>query len=373
MTDLATIDVYQREAQSLLDALKSRQADAQWRFKWEHPRFRGKTVDAVEAASLELPDAQLVVARQHGFEDWPHLVRFTGALRNDEHVARFEAAVDAVVSGDLDALRAMLREHPELLRARSARRHHATLLHYVAANGVEGERQKTPKNAVEIARTLLDAGADVDALADMYDEKCTTLSLLVSSSPPAEAGLQIGLLEALLDHGAEPVGPGSKWQSALMTALAFGFLPAAHALARRGAPADTLAAAAGLGRVQETARLLPGADAESRHVALSLAAQLGHVAVVQLLLGAGVDPNRYNLEGFHAHATPLHQAVAGNHADVVQVLVERGARLDVRDTIYRGTPLDWADHLGRTEIAEYLRATGQARSGTRPSSTARGS
>ena len=44
----------------------------------------------------------------------------------------------------------------------------ATLLHYVAANGVEGYRQLTPPNAVAIADALLDAGADVDALADMY-------------------------------------------------------------------------------------------------------------------------------------------------------------------------------------------------------------
>ena len=43
------------------------------------------------------------------------------------------------------------------------------------------------------------------------------------------------------------------------------------------------------------------------------------------------------------------------HADVVRLLVERGARLDMRDTIYDGTPLDWAVYGGRTEIAEFLR------------------
>jgi hypothetical protein len=57
----------------------------------------------------------------------------------------------------------------------------ANLLHYVAANGVEGGRQKTLANAVEVAvaKTLLDAGAEVDALADMYDAKCTTMSILL--------------------------------------------------------------------------------------------------------------------------------------------------------------------------------------------------
>src|SRR5205807_10347183 len=102
------------------------------------------------------------------------------------------------VSGDVPSLSAMLRGDPTLVRARSTRRHHATLLHYVAANGVEGGRQKTPANAVEVANLLLDAGADVDALADMYDAKCTTMSMLVSSCHPAKAGLQAALAEPLL-------------------------------------------------------------------------------------------------------------------------------------------------------------------------------
>src|SRR5258706_16467940 len=81
----------------------------------------------------------------------------------------FEAAVEAIIHGDLDALKALLGAHPELVRSRSMLPHRATLLHYIAANGVEGDRQKTPANAVEIALALLKAGAEVDALADMYD------------------------------------------------------------------------------------------------------------------------------------------------------------------------------------------------------------
>src|SRR5438045_4131677 len=69
-----------------------------------------------------------------------------------------------VVSGDTTTLRQMLQQDPELVQAHSTRKHHATLLHYIAANGVEGARQKTPQNAVEVAKILLDAGAAVDAL-----------------------------------------------------------------------------------------------------------------------------------------------------------------------------------------------------------------
>jgi hypothetical protein len=143
-----------------------------------------------------------------------------------------------------------------------------------------------------------------------------------------------------------------------MTALAFGYLGTAEALARRGAPLNNLAVVAGLGRAAETARMLPGSDGPSRHRALALAAQHGHAEVVQLLLDAGEDPNRYNPDGFHAHSTPLHQAVCAGQLEVVKLLVKRGARLDIRDTIHQGTALGWAIHCEKPAIVEYLRVHG---------------
>jgi len=361
--DIRTVADYERQAETLLSALKSGDNDAAWRFKWEHPRFGGKTVDEVNAATpdLDLDDARLVVAQQQSFETWADLVAFVDAVVKPGPVATFETAVEAVVSGDLATLQALLREQPDLVRARSSRRHHATLLHYTAANGVEGDRQKTPPKAVAITKALLDAGAEADALADMYDHKCTTMSMLVSSAHPADAGLQGALAETLLDHGAAlDDGPGSNWQSAIVTALAFGYLDTAKVLARRGARVDFVAAA-GLGRLDEATRLLPQADARSRHAGLAVAAQHGHADVVRLLLDAGEDPSRYNPDGFHSHSTPLHQAVWADHLPVVTLLVERGARLDVRDSVYKATPLGWAIYGERTRIADYLRERGAPR------------
>jgi hypothetical protein len=68
----------------------------------------------------------------------------------------------------LTLLPKLLHEHPDLIPPHSARRHQATLLHYVSANGIEGHRQKTPHNIVHIADFLLCAGADVNAIADVY-------------------------------------------------------------------------------------------------------------------------------------------------------------------------------------------------------------
>ena len=43
----------------------------------------------------------------------------------------FEAAADAVVGGDAEVLRGLLRDEPALIQCRSTREHGATLLHYV--------------------------------------------------------------------------------------------------------------------------------------------------------------------------------------------------------------------------------------------------
>jgi ankyrin repeat protein len=140
-----------------------------------------------------------------------------------------------------------------------------------------------------------------------------------------------------------------------MTALVFGYKDAAEALARRGARVSTLAAFAGLGRREDVVRLFPTASNDDRHRAFALSAQLGQVEIVRFLLDAGEDPNRYNPDGFHSHATPLHHAASAGHYETVRLLVERGARLDTRDTVWDGTPLGWAEYGGRTEIADYLR------------------
>jgi ankyrin repeat protein len=88
---------------------------------------------------------------------------------------------------------------------------------------------------------------------------------------------------------------------------------------------------------------------------------MGHAEIVRLLLDAGEDPNRYNPDGNHGHSTPLHQAAFAGHEGVVRLLVERGARLDIRDTVWHGTPLGWALHSGKPKplaIAAYLREHG---------------
>jgi hypothetical protein len=367
---------YADQAEALLVAFAAGEKEAAELVHRRHPRFLDERIkwlpkrmseDEVRASPFDMDDARLTVARTYDFADWQSLANHVDAVTaRGSPTAQFEAAVEAVIGGDVGLLVEELRSNPGLARARSTRVtcfdpavHRATLLHYLAANGVEGYRQKSPSNAVEVATTLLEAGADPNALAGMYGGESATMPMLVSSTPPAEAGVQIGLIDTLVDYGAaiEPRGMGT-WTSPLMTALAFGFTEAARALVRHGASADTVAASAGLGDRDAVARLLPEAAPVERQRALSLAAQPAHADIVALLLDAGEDPDRYNPEGNHPHSTPLHQAVWMDNDDVVRLLVERGARLDIRDTIYQATPLGWASHGGKAVIADYLRAHG---------------
>jgi ankyrin repeat protein len=184
------------------------------------------------------------------------------------------------------------------------------------------------------------------------------MSMLVSSSHPAAAGLQAALANLLLDRGAQLRAPGTAWQSAVRTALTFGFLDTARALAARAGRGDDLVEAAGLGSEDEVRRLLPSSSVEERHAGLALAAQHGHARIVARLVDAGENPDRFNPDGLHAHATPLHHAALGGHLEAVRALVERGARLDIRDTIYHATPLGWAEHGGHGAVAGYLRERG---------------
>jgi ankyrin repeat protein len=304
-------------------------------------------------AIVSLADAQLFLARLHDFTSWSRFAAHLDALaREDSRDSVFERAADAVVAGDVALLREMLRSDPTLISARSARDHNATLLHYIAANGHEGWRQKTPPNAVDVARLLLDAGAQPDALAYMYGGDATTMDMLVSSVHPHAAGVQVPLVDALVDSGAAVNGVEDNG-SPLMTALRFHYPLAAEALARRGARVDNVITAAALGRTDlvdafvvdgstlrpdiplATVRWprLPRDPRVHLGYALTWAATWGKRDVVELMLRKGVDPG-----GKDDDATALHFAAAYGHMDIVRLLLHYGASLETRNS-YDGTVL----------------------------------
>jgi len=348
-----SLDHLKYQAKDLLRERTARSAGVAQRTREFHPRF-GRATDAeIFDSQFSLTDAQLTVAREYGFPSWARLKRHIEKptlsdrldLPRQQRIedATFRRAVELLDTGEVAGLRAHLNQHPKLVQQHVVFEggnyfRDPTLLEFVAENPVR--HGTLPANIVEVTKVILEDGPSQSA----RDE---TLMLVSTGSVARECRLQLPLIDLLCQYGADANG-------ALHAAALHGEFEAVNTLIERGARID-LPVAAALGRVEDARRLLADAGSGERHLAISLAADFGHVEIVRLLLDAGEDPNRYNPLGGHSHTTPLHQAAGAGHEEVVRLLVERGARLDLKDVLWRATPADWAKHAGKTEIEEYLR------------------
>ncbi|HMO25906.1 MAG TPA: ankyrin repeat domain-containing protein, partial [Tepidisphaeraceae bacterium] len=175
-----------------------------------------------------------------------------------------------------------------------------------------------------------------------------TLELVMTSEPARAQGLQLQLMRLLLARGAA-VQP-----RAIQMTLGHAIHEPVVMLIDEGHLPLTASSAAGLGRLDDLVRLLPDVDPAELHAALSLAVINRQVECAARCLDAGADANAFLI--VHAHSTPLHQAAINADVPMLQLLLARGARLDIRDTLWHGTPLDWARHGGHSQIAEMLTA-----------------
>src|SRR5262245_27795373 len=152
-----SVEQYRKRAKALVAAAHSSDPDAvrSWSRHWLEALVKllgepftpfvassiDRAIDHIEqrvrkiGAAFSLADAQYLLADAHGFVNWSAFVSHVEDMTADARTDPFEAAADAVVGGDLAKLESLVRAHPELVHARSARVHHVTLLHYVAANG----------------------------------------------------------------------------------------------------------------------------------------------------------------------------------------------------------------------------------------------
>jgi len=281
--------------------------------------------------------------------------------------AKFHPAIAAIKTGDIDALRALLRQDPSLATARSSRSH-PTLLQCLALDAVDAP------NKVEIAQVLINAGAEING--------------------PLGAAASIGNVEIaalLLDCGAAINGVGS-W-SPLEEALYWKNQGVIDLLLARGASVHNLRMAAGLGRTdliesffQGDGTLKPEAGKinwpfgepqksnlnrkikeelqgkidswsnDSRDIinnAFVYACMHNHIDAARLLLQKGAQIDAVP-PGFDYSGTGLHYAALNGHRVMVDFLIAQGANVNVKDTKVHSTPAGWADHGGHAELKNHL-------------------
>jgi len=259
----------------------------------------------------------------------------------------FQDAVSALDAGAVSALESLLISHPELVGRRidfgEGYFRRPYLLWFVAENPIRNGT--LPRNIAEVTRAILQA-VERSAADTRQEQIDYALALVCSGRVARESGVQRGLIDLLGDAGADLDG-------ALVPALAHRELAAAVQLLERGATL-TLLAAVCTGRMDGVTRLVKTASPGDRQTALAGAALYGKADSLALLIAPGIDLNAYNPPGFHPHGTALHHAVDSGSLDAVKLLVDAGADLGARDHVYQGTPLDWAEHLQRAEIAAYL-------------------
>ncbi len=201
----------------------------------------------------------------------------------------------------------------------------------------------------QIARLLLSAGAPADG-DPTWDE--TPIVTAASYDEPAVA-------TALLEAGADVVGRGSAapGSTALAHAVYFGNPVVADVLVAAGAPINTLAEAAGSGRLHHHPPI-DTHDHQARVSALRAAAVCERLDAIDLLLDSGLAVDS-EVEG----ATALHWAAFFGKRAAVQHLVSRGADPQGREAAHDGTPLDWCRYRrgelfraspGHDAVEEYL-------------------
>src|SRR5438477_11165126 len=110
------LDQYKKQAKELVKAAKAGDAHAFAVMRVHHPRLTHVSDDALRRKKFTLADAQLVVARWHGFESWPKFAKHIDTIATESSSRIWARAEKALVDGDIDALDALLARHGDLLR-----------------------------------------------------------------------------------------------------------------------------------------------------------------------------------------------------------------------------------------------------------------
>jgi ankyrin repeat protein len=327
--------------------------DAEQPFHDDLDYYEGRAAGIATVDGITMAEARRELARRHGFASWSRLRAHVEELPETPFVLAYRA----VEARDRDRLAELLDRYPELVGLRGT-------------NGNDLLGMAASNSDLRTVRLLLDHGADVNRGNDY------------GWTPLHQAGYsnQIELARLLLEHGARTDhaarGDGG---TPLVMALFWGHREVAELL---GEEPRNLRVAAGLGRVGRI-RELAGTPEAGAHrgfyrphggfpawqpsddpqeildEALVWAAKSDRVDALPVLveLGADIDADPYR-------GTALTWAAVNGHARSVRKLLELGADPDARGT-FGGpdhgqgvTALHLAAQAGRLDVIRMLLEAG---------------
>jgi len=372
------LDQLKRQAKELLDAVRAGKPDALSEVAARYP--------GADPQKFALHDAQLVLARAHGFRSWPRLKAYVsgGMIKPPEMESDLGRdvwdTITAAAAGDTLTLQRLMERDPSLSRAEhfyappihfAVREGHAEAVRILLdAGAAEAEWNGCDLDGlIEIARDrsyeeiallldevrrrrrpvapsedhLIHAAAerdDVEQVRDLLNGDATLLNRRDAGGRTplhrAVKGSAREVIALLLDRGADIDATDSTGSQALDLAVwsrralapASGAFDTARLLLSRGANCD-LTIAAALGDLHRVTALLDQNPACLREVrqngkrALSAAVKFGHREIARLLLERGADPNWPESDA--PRGASLHAAARAGDHELVELLLAHGA------------------------------------------------
>jgi ankyrin repeat protein len=237
------LEQYKKQAKELARDCAAGGKDAVMRVVRHHPRFADVAPEAMNGHRVALTDAQLVIAREHGFESWPKFAAHVTTLNLERLVSQIEHPVAAFIraacvpredshgSGTLEEAEMILARYPRVAKANiftaAIRADEAGVREFLARDAGSATGKGGPHEwdalthlcfsrylrldasrsdaFVQTARTLLEAGASANTgwyeMIDYPNPRPVLESAIYGAAGIAH---HEGLTRLLLEYGADP-------------------------------------------------------------------------------------------------------------------------------------------------------------------------
>jgi ankyrin repeat protein len=325
----ANLRQLRNQAKDLRRACREGDANAIGRIGQTHPRFSGLTQAEITAAGIALADAQLVIARELGFDSWPKL------KKHFESISQPARSIHELVTEDnVQAIQEAVAQNP-------------ASVNQLNESGLPPLYTAALYRNQQAIDFLLAHGTVVDIFACAYLGKATDADILLKRNPDlarattpngmtalhyaAQAG-HLDVVDILLRYHADVNALDSRGRTALMEACHAGPWKSEPAeeiiqlLLDHNAQIDLFQAAAmgQTGLIQSIldrdGTLIDSPDNRGR-TALFHAARNNRFAAVKLLVERGADVNRSDAVGIAA----LHRTSQECSDELIQYLIDHGA------------------------------------------------